>query len=75
MITVMYSCAGCGVHRVSVAVPARGDEPVVDWMEKTLMVTLGFDHSARSPFCESRSMSELMIPMTGAECIGGPALN
>ena len=73
-IDVKYSCAACGIHRISVKVQARQFENVIDWVEKTMAQAISDDHSQRSPHCISRTMSEVMIPMTGAEKVGGPAV-
>lgn len=76
-IQVKYSCVGCGVHRVTVTVPARTQEEVVEWVEKVMAQAISNDHSQRSPHCASRTMSEVMIPIgdkDGGEAaqIGGP---
>ena len=73
-IDVKYSCAACGIHRIVVQVPARQAEGVIDWVEKTMAQAISDDHTQRSPHCPSRTMSEVMIPMTGAEKVGGPAV-
>jgi len=71
MIRVKYSCASCGVHRTSVEVPARENEDVAQWVQSVMAVSIGVDHAARSPRCKSRTISEVMIPTTGADKIGG----
>lgn len=74
-IEVRYSCVACGVQRATVAVPARGEEDVVVWVKDVMAPAIGEDHAARSPFCSSRTMSEVLIPITGAEKVGGPVVN
>ena len=74
-ITVKYSCNGCGLHRVECPVPARTVEDVVFWTEQILGRAVGEDHANRSPFCTSRTMSEVMVPISGAEKIGGSVVN
>lgn len=69
----MYSCAPCGLKRVRLAVPARGEEDVVAWMESTVRVVKA-DHDRRSPHCHPTELTELMIPRTGADRIGGPTV-
>lgn len=72
-ITVLYSCRDCDLERVPCMVPARGEEPVLAWMDATIRVLAG-DHARRSPACTARKLSDVMIPMTGADRIGGPAV-
>ena len=72
-INVKYSCSGCGLYRVSLTVQARQQEPIIDWIT-TVGFRIGEDHSRRSPHCVSR-VGELMIPITGAEVLGGAAMN
>lgn len=74
-IEVLYSCAGCGLQRVSAAVPARTTENVVDWLEKVAARVLSADHQRRSPLCRSTVMSEVMIPISGADRVGGASSN
>ena len=72
-ITCRYSCEGCGLDQVACAVPARADEDVLVWMEQTIR-HLCADHARRSPHCHPQSLQELMIPIRGADRIGGPSL-
>jgi hypothetical protein len=72
-INVSYSCALCGLKKVSCRVPARGSETVTEWMGVTVQL-LAADHQKRSPGCRAEKLDELMIPITGAECVGGPAV-
>jgi DNA-directed RNA polymerase subunit RPC12/RpoP len=74
-ISVMYSCAACGIDKVSVAVPARQQEDVKYWVEKVMAQAISDDHSVRSPHCASRTMSKVMIPITGADKVGGVPVN
>jgi hypothetical protein len=73
-VKVKYSCTLCGVHRVEVDVPARTNEDVVFWMQEVLGLAVSNDHRARSPLCESRTMSEVMIPLSGVDKLGGPII-
>ena len=73
-IRVLYSCEGCGLKEVGVDVPARlGDEDVVAWMERTIRLA-GNDHRRRSLGCHPKSLQDLKIPITGADRVGGPAI-
>lgn len=73
-IVCKYSCALCGLRRAQVRVPARGEESILDWVNKVAAVAISQDHAQRSPNCPSREMSELMIPISGAEKVGGPSV-
>lgn len=75
IITVKFSCDGCGLHRVDHDVPARGpDQDVIAWMDATrLLVTI--EHRRRSPRCVAMAMQELMIPIAHATVIGGPSVH
>lgn len=70
-IRVRYSCPDCGLKKVVCEVPARGEEDVRIWMEATI-ASVGADHQRRSPRCHPTQLHDLMIPMTGADRIGGP---
>lgn len=72
-ITVMYSCKPCGLKKIHLAVPARADEDVRAWMEATVLLVKG-DHDRRSPHCHPKELSELYIPMTGTNRVGGPTV-
>lgn len=75
MIQVLYSCAACGLQRVPVDVPARVEtEDVLHWVEQTLGMAMKADHTRRSPACRAAGVQDVMIPMTGAEKIGGPVV-
>jgi hypothetical protein len=71
-IQCKYSCFKCGILRQLVTVPAREDEDVITWMEKICAPALSADHDRRSPACRITELSEVMIPIDGAEKIGGP---
>ena len=72
-ITVFYSCLLCGLQKAACVVPAREDEDVRVWMDSTIR-RVSVDHDMRSPNCHPDTLSELMIPMTGTDRIGGPIL-
>ena len=69
MITIMFSCAGCGLVKHKLQVPARETEDIFEWMEKVKR-WLGDEHERVSPQCQS-PCCDLMIPMPDdAEFIG-----
>ena len=72
-VEVLYSCDECGLKKIAVPVPARmGDEPnVVVWMETICVPLLAQDHRRRSPECHPPTLKEIMIPVTGADRVGG----
>lgn len=73
-IIVKYSCVLCGLHKVNCEVPARVEgQDVLDWTRNTLGQALTNDHRRRSPQCNATSASDVMIPISGADMIGGPA--
>lgn len=70
-IDVLYTCKGCGLDKVKVPVPTRGDEDVVKWMESTMRL-LAVEHRRRSPRCFAERL-DLMVPTTGrGDRLGGP---
>jgi len=73
MIGIVYSCQRCGLELVTCDVPAREDEDVRLWMDRTVRLVWD-DHARRSPHCHPDTLSEMRIPMTGADRIGGPAV-
>lgn len=68
-----YSCAVCSLHRVPLDVPAREAESVTDWMTATVQLVAN-DHQRRSPGCPAKELTELMIPMSGTDRVGGPVV-
>lgn len=76
-IRVMYTCALCGTIDRGVDVPARMDPDAVDvkhWVEQIMGRAISDDHSRHSPFCPSRKMDNVKIPITNVAHIGGPAV-
>lgn len=73
-IICKYSCHLCGLKSVEVDVPARTTEDILDWM-RMLGERLSADHRARSPRCRTASLADVMIPITGANKVGGPMLS
>lgn len=73
-ISCKYSCVLCGLRNVAVAVKAREEEQVTEWMDRTCVPTIMADHHQRSPQCYPESLTNIMIPVTGADRIGGPNL-
>src|SRR5260221_6853810 len=70
-ITLMYSCTACRLNRVEVRIPARINEDVVWWMKNVVTKRLDADHSDRSPYCPAESLSAVLIPISGADRLGG----
>lgn len=70
-VAIRYSCDECGLKRVSVDVPARTGEDVKMWFEAILTPALVADHQKRSPHCHPKELSEVLIPMTGTDRVGG----
>lgn len=73
-ITVLYSCAQCGANNRQVEVPARTTENLMDWMHN-LGIALSKDHDKNSPGCHVRSLTEVKIPATGVDRVGGAPVN
>ena len=74
-IKIKYSCCLCGILRQEVEVIARTDENVVEWLQGIATPAMMSDHALRSPECHPTKFSEVMIPITGVDKVGGPALN
>lgn len=68
-----YSCALCGLKRVEIQLPARGEESVTDCMQATVNL-VAKDHRRRSPHCRAKELTEFLIPTTGRDKIGGPSV-
>lgn len=74
-LTVRYSCHACGIEKAEVPVRYRSSsEEVLDWMLQVLTPALLADHDSRSPHCRPEGLDDVMIPITGAQYIGGPCL-
>lgn len=73
-ITVLYTCAGCGLHDRPVEVPARReDEDVVHWTKETLGWAIKRDHELVSPRCSSTVLETVKVPVgDGNVRIGDP---
>ncbi len=73
MITIKFSCKGCGLKNHALQIPARTDTSITG-LEKW-MLKMGHwiydEHKRRSPACRADAMQDLMIPMKhadGTEC-------
>lgn len=72
VITVKYSCPLCGLDKVECVVPGREEtQDVRDWVGATIR-EVSRDHQAHSPACHPKRLHDLMIPVNGADYIGGP---
>jgi hypothetical protein len=70
-IQVLYTCITCGTYRARVTVKARTTEDVLTWMEQVCLPALMQHHAARSPGCNTDRFDEIMVPIDGAEHVGG----
>lgn len=61
-IVARYSCPECDLFDTPVTVPARGEEPVVVWLEATIRLLVE-DHKRRSPRCHPQSLQDVNIPL------------
>ena len=69
MIRVLYTCGRCHVKDQEVAIEERApDSDIVRWMRQTVGVSIGMDHSFRSPRCFAPKMEQVRIPL---DKIGG----
>lgn len=73
-IKCLYSCEGCGIERAEVEVPIRTTQDVAEWMERVVIYIVSGHHAAHSPECTAQTMRDVMIPITGADKIGGSSL-
>jgi hypothetical protein len=72
-IICKYTCHLCGLYRIPVHVPARdAGQHVGQWMKTVAIPALCEDHAKRSPLCHPKTLAEMMIPVAGADYIGGP---
>jgi hypothetical protein len=70
-VQVLYSCRGCGLTKTPCAVVERGAyEDVKHWFEEIMLKTLILDHTKKSPLCQEGVLSEVMIPIAGANRVG-----
>lgn len=71
MITLMFTCKGCGLVDHKFQVPAResADHDVVAWMKK-VEAWVSDEHTRVSPKCTANKLDNLKIPMEGADFIG-----
>lgn len=73
-LIVRYSCTKCGLKKVQVAVPFRGEkEGVVEWVQGITLI-LQKDHGSRSPVCDTNMLDEVWIPIDNPSTarIGAP---
>ena len=70
-IELTYTCDLCGVKDREVRVPARQDEDVVQWLGQIAMAALQADHEKISPGCRPENFTDIKIPVSGADKIGG----
>ena len=68
-----YSCIECGLSDTCCEVTARSEEDVLVWMDY-LILAIAYNHSMRSPHCPAKSITDIKIPISGADKIGGVAI-
>lgn len=74
-IIILYTCDLCGLEKQKLSIPQRREnEDIREWMRKS-SIHIQSDHLKRSPDCKAEALSQLMIPITGAEMIGGPSIS
>lgn len=73
-IRCMYTCNMCGLEKVAVEVPARGEEDVATWMKESCIPSIAADHFGRSPLCMNTQIDGLWIPVIGVQKVGGPSM-
>jgi hypothetical protein len=71
MITILFSCNECGIKKHKLQIPAREspEHNVCEYM-KMVAAWVGDEHKKISPNCKATKISDLMIPMDGADFIG-----
>lgn len=69
MLTVLFSCAGCGLEDVEVKVPARSspEEDVNEWMEGEVLTACQGMHELMSPVCMAHKFEFIKIPIPPGE--------
>lgn len=72
MITMTFSCKECGLVKQPVQVPAREtvEHDVVHYMKNVVTPIIADEHRRLSPNCKAETITDLMIPIDGAEFIG-----
>jgi hypothetical protein len=70
VITVLYSCTQCSLRKVPCDVPVRGEEDVVKWVREVMAKAISEHHRKQSPWCTADKITDVMIPVSGAERIG-----
>ena len=73
-ITVRYSCFACRVQRAHLEVVARGTEDVTTWMDATVR-RVAQHHRSHNPRCQATELSELLVPLTGTDRVGGAVIS
>jgi hypothetical protein len=72
MITVMFSCKGCGLDKRKVEVTAResAEVDVVNWLEEVVQPRVAEEHKRLSPHCPNPNCDLLLPTPEGAEFLG-----
>lgn len=68
MVTVAFSCDGCGLKNTKVKVlPCKKEEDVVWWVQHIVMASISLHHSFVSPNCTSKEVKNIVIPVGGVD--------
>lgn len=63
-ITGKYTCMACRLVNQLVELPVRRPlEDVVHYVKVSVAACVAADHAERSPWCTSRTMTDLKIPL------------
>jgi hypothetical protein len=71
VLVVKYSCPLCRIKDREVEVRARESEDVIQWLEGTCFPAIGADHMTSFPACGATSLTDLKIPISGSDKVGG----
>jgi hypothetical protein len=71
---VRYTCHICALEDVVCEVQERAKGQDLEKWIQYLAAALRDDHHERSPECKAEGLSDVKIPTTGAEHIGGPTV-
>lgn len=72
MITVLFSCAACGLVKEKAFVRSRLEgEDIVEWMKEVAEQVSAFHDLATSdPTCKPKTISEVYIPVSNEKDLG-----
>lgn len=70
-IEILYTCDSCGIKNQKVVVIARTTQNVVEWVQRVAAYAISADHAGRSPHCKATTMTDMKIPVSGTDKVGG----